>query len=152
LTDPIKKAQALVDIALQLREQASQDSEWLELLMKAGEVSHTIKDNSAQAWALSALGTVLAQAQQWTEAERVISTIKDSSAQAWALRDLAWMMAQTDKLEQLLHLIQHAWQQAKTREEALALFSIASAVISRKPEICILFIDAFSWADTFLDG
>jgi hypothetical protein len=282
LTNPIKKTQVLVYIALQLREQAGQDSEWLELLKRACEVSHTINDSSwhssaqaealsalgtalaqaqqleqaSQAWAeaerliysiedrsaqaealsalgialaqaqqwteaerviraikgrsaqaealsalgtalaqaqqleqasqawteaerliraigdsfweqmsqaeaLSALGTALIQAQQWTEAERVIRAIKVSSAQAemyrdqakmMELRDLAKMMAQTDKLEQLLHLIQQAWQQAKTREEALALFSIANTVISHKPYYGIAFFNAFTWVDTFFGG
>jgi tetratricopeptide (TPR) repeat protein len=119
---------------------------------EAKRVISTIKVSSSQASALSAMDTALAQAQQWSEAERVISTIKDSSAQADALRSLATLIAQTDKLEQLMHLIQHAWQQAKTREEALALFSIASSVISRKPEIGILFIAAFSWVNKFLGG
>ena len=59
-------------------------------------------------------------------------------------------MASADELEQLLHLIQHLWRQAETREEALTLFSIASAIISRKPEVGIPFFDAFNWFDTFL--
>ena len=140
-------------------EQASQV--WTEAERVIRTIGDSFWEQMTQAEALRALGIALTQAQQWTEAERVIRTIKVSSAQAEMyrdqakmieLRDLAKMMAQTDKLEQLLYLIQHAWQQAKTREEALALFSIASAAIARKPEIGILFIGAFSWVNKFLGG
>ena len=78
LTDPAKKVRVLLQIAEQLREQASQESEWLEILMRAGEVARTIQDSSQQARALRALGTALAQAGQWAEAERVIGTIQSS--------------------------------------------------------------------------
>ena len=61
-------------------------------------------------------------------------------------------MANADEFEQLLHVIQRSWRQVETREEALTLFSIASAFISRKPEVGIAFFDAFTWVDTFLGG
>jgi hypothetical protein len=51
-----------------------------------------------------------------------------------------------------LHLIQRSWRQVKTREEAFILFSMATAVISSKPEIGIAFIAAFNWVDKFLGG
>jgi len=225
LTNLDVKARVLQQIAKQLREQASQESEWLELLMRAGEVVRTIQDGSAQAralselgtnlvqaeqveqasqvwaeaehvigtiqdssaqaralselgsalaqagqWAeaervigtiqnsfqqaeaLSALGTAFAQTEQWVEAERVISTIQNSSKQAGALRNMVTMMARTDKLEQLLHLIQRSWRQAETRKEALALFTIAIAVISNTPDIGTDFLSAFTWVDNFLGG
>ena len=88
----------------------------------------------------------------WAEAERVIGTLQYSYEQADALNDLATMMARTNKLKQLLHLIQRAWRQVETREEALTLFSIASAVISCTTDIGTAFLSAFSWVDTFLGG
>ena len=234
LTDPAKKVRVMLQIVKQLREQASQESEWLELLMKAGEVGQTIQDSypqvkaemltalgtalaqaqqweqasqvwaeaervigtirdyEGQAFALSALGTALAQAQQWAEAERIIGTIQDSyekfsalsalgtalaqaqqwehASQMWAeaeritgigllrinqasiLSELATAMSSANELEQLLHLVQRAWRQVETRIEALKLFSMASAIISHKPEIGIAFFDAFAWVDMFLGG
>jgi hypothetical protein len=152
VTDQAKKVRVLLHIAEQLREQATEETEWHELLLRAGEVARTIQNRSEQAEALRELGTALAQAQQWTEAERVIGTITHSSWQAEALRELGTAMASADELDQLLHLIQRSWRQVETIEEALTLFSIASAVISRKPKVGIPFFDAFTWVDTFLGG
>ena len=232
LTNLFDKAHVLQHIAKQLREQAIQDSEWLELLMRAVEVVRTIQDSDLQTGALQELSTALAQAGQWAEAERVIGTIQDSDPQAealnalgtalaqagqqeqasrvwaeaervidtiqksyqqaealrvlgtalaqagqwehasqvWAeaerviglsqgsywqaeaLRALATEMANAYELEQLMHLIRRSWRQVKTREEALTLFPIVSAVIYRKPEVGIPFFDAFTWVDTFLGG
>jgi hypothetical protein len=108
---------------------------------------------------LKNLGTVLAQAgyeeqasQVWAEAERVIGTIQDSSKQADALQDLATMMVRINNLKQLLHVFQRSWRQAETREEALALFSLAIAVIPCTTDISTTFLSAFSWVDTFLGG
>ncbi len=61
-------------------------------------------------------------------------------------------MANADEIEQVMYLIQRSWYQVETREEALTLFSIVSAVISRKPEVGIPFFDALTWVDTFLGG
>ena len=127
---------------------------WIE----AERVIGSIQDNYERSGALSALGKALAQAQQsehasqaWAEAERVIGSIQDSAAQARALRDLA-IMSYADELELALHLIQRSWRQVETREDALALFSMASAVISSKPNVGIPFFEAFIWVDTFLGG
>ena len=57
--------------------------------MKASDIARTIENSSWQVWALSALGTTLAQAGQRAEAVRVIGTITDSSEQAEALS--AWL-------------------------------------------------------------
>jgi hypothetical protein len=152
LTDPARKVRVLLQIAEQIRQHANEESEWFDLLMRAVDVARTIQDNSQHARALSALSMTLAQAQQWTEAERVIATIHDRSQRAKALMKLGSEMDSTDEFEQLLHVTQRAWRQVETSEEALTLFSIASAFISRKPEVGIAFFDAFTWVDTFLDG
>jgi hypothetical protein len=122
LTDPAFKIRALQQISEQLREQVSRESEWLEILMRAFEVAQTIQDSSRQAEALSALSTVMAQAQQWAEAERVIGTIQDSSQQAAALSALSTTMAQAQqwehasqvraKAERVISTIQGSDQQA----------------------------------------
>jgi len=119
---------------------------------QAERVIGTIQRSYQQAEALSALGTALAQAQRWEQAKRVIGTIQVSSQQARALRALGTAMVSVDEFEQLLHVIQRAWRLVETREEALTLFSIASAFISHKPEVGITFFDAFPWVDTFLGG
>jgi len=150
LTAPFKQVHVLLHIAEQLREQANQESEWLEILMRAGEVARTIQGSNEQAWALSALGTALARAQQWEQAERVIGTIGNSDVQAGALWELGTVLVSADEFEQLLHVIQLTWRQVETRKEALTLFSPASVFISRKPEVGVHFFDAFTWVDTFL--
>ena len=101
LADPTKQVSVLLQIAEQLREQTSQESEWLELLMRAGEVARTIPYSHEQARALSVLGTTLAQAGQgehalqvWALAERVIDTIPDSSEKIRALIVLGTVLVQ----------------------------------------------------------
>jgi hypothetical protein len=44
LTDPAKQVRVLQHIAEQLREQASQESEWFEILMRAGRAARTFQD------------------------------------------------------------------------------------------------------------
>src|SRR5207244_1434550 len=83
LTDPAKKVRVLLHIAEQLREQANEEAEWLELLMRASDVARTI-DKFVYSRTLEKLSNALVQAQQWAEAERVISMIQDSSEQAEA--------------------------------------------------------------------
>jgi hypothetical protein len=126
----------------------AQAGQWIE----AERVIGTIQNSSAQAGALDALGGALTQAEQWAEAERVIGTIQNSVQQAKALSDLATMMARTDKLEQVLHVIQRSWRQAETRGEALTLFCGIIAIISHTPDIGTAFLSAFSWANNFLGG
>jgi tetratricopeptide (TPR) repeat protein len=94
LTDLAKKVRVLLLIAEQLREQRSQESEWLEILMRASEVAPMIQSGSQQAGALRDLGMTLAQAEQWTEAERAIGTMQSSSQQARALGDLGMALSQ----------------------------------------------------------
>jgi hypothetical protein len=150
LTDPARKERVLDHIAEQLRELASQESEWLEILMRAGEVARMIQDSFQQTKVLAELGTALAQTGQWALAEHVIGTIQGSYWQARALRQLAKTMIRKHKLEHLLHLIQRLWRQTETREEALTLFSLAIAFISRTPDISTALLSAFSWVDNFL--
>jgi len=132
LTDRAKKVRILQRIAEQLREQATEETEWLELLMRAGEVARTIQDRSEQAEALSALGTALAQAQQWTEAERVITTIQDRSEQAEALSALGTALAQVQQWTEA----ERVWEQAERvittiqdrSEQAGALSALGTAL------------------------
>jgi tetratricopeptide (TPR) repeat protein len=134
--------------------QAQQWKQASQVWEQAERVIGTIDQTSlAHVGALIDLATALAQAPQvWEQAERFIGTIQDSNVQARALRELGTSMASAGKFEQLLHVIQRAWRQAETREEALALFSIASTFIFRKPKVSIAFFDAFTWVDTFLGG
>ncbi len=52
--------------------------------------------------------------------------------------------------EVLLHLVQHAWLLAETREYAFRLFPLALGLISFKPEIGLGLYEAFKWVDSFL--
>jgi tetratricopeptide (TPR) repeat protein/ribosomal protein L37AE/L43A len=100
--------------------------------------------------ALRALGIAYAQVQQWDQAERVIGTIGDSYTQPRALKDLTTEMAKAGQHERLLELIQDSWLHAKTRRQALDLFSLATEFISSQPGIGTAFFEAFSWVGDFL--
>jgi hypothetical protein len=71
MSDHAKKAGVLLLIARQLRQQANDGFEWLELLMRSGDVARTIQDSSQQAELLRDLGIALTEAQQWDQATRV---------------------------------------------------------------------------------
>jgi tetratricopeptide (TPR) repeat protein len=131
LTDLAKKVHALQHIAEQLRELSIEESEWLEILMRAGAVARTIQDHSERVEALSALGTALAQAQQWeqasqvwAEAERVIGTIPRSE-QAEALRELGTALAQAQQWEQARRVIGTIRDSSK---QARALWELGTAL------------------------
>jgi hypothetical protein len=121
LTDPAKKVRVLQHIAQQLQEQASQESEWLEIFMRAAEVAHTIQNSSEQAEALVALSTAFAQAGRWTQAERVIGSIKNSSEQAEALVALSTAFAQAGQWTQAERVIGSIKNSSKQAEALTAL-------------------------------
>jgi hypothetical protein len=80
----------------------------LELARTAWEAAKieigNIKDMDSRASSLSLLGSALAQAQQWEQAQVVIDMIEDrdsaSRNQAWALRDLGGEFARAQQWEQ----------------------------------------------------
>ncbi|MFL5655392.1 MAG: AAA family ATPase [Ktedonobacteraceae bacterium] len=157
------EAERVIDTIGDISEEAEALRELSAALVQAGQwaeaerVIDTIWDSSEKARALRELGTVLAQVGQekhavqvWTQAERVIGTIQDRYLGAQALRELGAAMVNADEFEQLLCVIQRSWRQVKTREEALSLFSLAKAFISRKPKMGITFLDAFTKVDTFV--
>jgi len=133
LTSPANKVRALLQITEPLREQADQERDWLEILLRAGDVAQTIEDSFEQAKALLQLATSLVHAKQcdraravWSEAERMIATIQDSSQQAEALAQLGAALAhaqQWTQAERVIATIQHSYQQA----EALAQLGAALA-------------------------
>ena len=106
LTSLSQKAHMLCIIAESLRIQGHPKNIWLELLMRAHEVILMIEKNDARAWVLRILGSALAKAQEWeqaeviwTEAEQVINTIEESHARAEALRTLGEALAESRQLE-----------------------------------------------------
>ena len=99
---------------------------------------------------MSELGAALAQAQEWAEAERVIATIEKRDSLAWALRALGAALIYSNKHLQLLQLVQRSWQQADTRDYALALLALANGLIPLKHKIGIELFESFSWIDDFL--
>ena len=126
LTDPARKVSVLLQIAKQLREQENEGSEWLELLMRAADVARTIQYSIERARSLSVLGTALTQAQQWTEAERVIGTIPGGSWQAETSRKLGTALAQAQQwteAERVIGTLPDRNQQA----EALSVLGTALA-------------------------
>jgi hypothetical protein len=130
-----------------------------DLLRRAYEVAGTIESRDRRAEALSALGAALAQAQQkeqaqavWAEAERVIGTIPESDRRVEALRALGAALIHSNKDVQLLRLVQHSWQQADTRDYAVALLSLVNDLLPLKPEIGTKLCESFSWVDDFLKG
>jgi hypothetical protein len=70
----------------------------------------------------------------------VAHTIQDSFQQARALRVLGTAMGSAGKFKQLLHVIQREWRQVEKREEALTLFSIASAFFPTNLRLALLFL------------
>src|SRR5205085_8720385 len=99
LTDPIKKVQALRNVAEQMRTYTNRDSTWLEVLFQACEVAYTIEMNDERTQALIGLATTLAQAHQWEQAERVIGMIRGADTQVTALSELATALAQAQQWE-----------------------------------------------------
>jgi hypothetical protein len=144
IQDSYTQARALKDLVAVLAQ--------AQLWVQAERISSTIQNSSQQAEALRDLGTALAQAQLWVQAERISSTIQISFQRTWVMKELGTAMLSAGMFEHFLHIIQRAWRQVETREEALTLFSIANAFISSKPQIGIPFFDAFTWVDTFLSG
>jgi hypothetical protein len=106
--------------------------ESMQLFIRANEVTKTIEDADTRGSALSELGQALAQAQQWDRAEAV------------------WHEA--TKHERCLVVVQHAWLQSTSRNEALSLLQIANPFITLKPELGVAFFEAFAWGDAFLKG
>ena len=78
--------------------------------------------------------------------------ISDSNDRASALRALGTVLIHSNKHIQLLQLIQRSWQQADTREIAVAILSLANCLIPLKPEVGIQLFESFSWVDDFLKG
>ena len=107
LTDPAHKANVWLEIAKHMREQPAQEQDHFQILLRASQVAHTIKESWTRAKVLSELGETLARAQQWEEAERVwgvvqevIDSIKDNQTRARALQELSAALVQTQQWEQ----------------------------------------------------
>src|SRR6266581_593426 len=107
LTDPAHKANVWLEIAKHMREQPAQEQDHFQILLRASQVAHTIKESWTRAKVLSELGETLARAQQWEEAERVwgvvqevIDSIKDGQIRARALQELATALAQAQHWEE----------------------------------------------------
>jgi len=98
------------------------------------------------------LGTALAQAQQWTEAREVINSIQDNKQQTLALRELSNLLANANEHKQLLHLIQQAWLNTKTRADAIRLFPLVTGLVIYRPTLSNDFCKSFTWVDQFLGG
>jgi len=120
----------------------------------------TIKNDNNRIEALSDLGEALAQAQEWAEAERVIATIGGSSwgplgGNSWhteALRKMGAALTNAKNYLQLLQLLQSSLQQVTTRDNAVALLSLAYGLLPLKPEIGFDLLESFSWVDDFFGG
>jgi hypothetical protein len=149
LPDPAKKLRVLQHIAGLQREQASQESERLELLMRAGEVARTIQDSYQQAEALSALSTALAQAGLWAEAERVIATIQDGFEHARALSALGIALAQAGQHEQAAQVWAEAERVIATirdgSKQARALRNLATIIARTDKLELVLQLIQRSW-------
>ena len=151
IPDSYWQAQALRELGIALA-QTQQLTEASQSWKQAERVIATIQSEFQREEALCDFGKALAQAQQWDQAERVIATIPDSYWQAQALPALSTALGSAGEIASLLRVIQRAWRRVETREEALTLFSIASSIISRNPEVGIPLFDAFTSVDTFLGG
>lgn len=88
----------------------------------------------------------------WAEAERVIASIDNGYHRASVLSGLGAGLMNANKHLQFLRLVQYSWQQADTRDFAVALLSLANGLLSLKPEIGIDLFESFSWVDDFLKG
>jgi tetratricopeptide (TPR) repeat protein len=109
LTDQKNNARILLKIAEQLRDQGSRAFEWLEVLIKAGEVALTIEDEYQQAPLLVALVTTLVHAQQWERAQAMIHKIKMTYIRVEELANLGAALAHSGQWEQA----QTIWAQAE---------------------------------------
>ncbi len=141
---PDYRAKALSELGLAL----AHDQQWAEAERVIGTIN--LSYSSYHAKALSELGLALAHDQQWAEAERVIGTIIDSDNRAKALSELGLALMNANKHLQLVQLVQRSWQQADTRDDTVALLSLANSLMPLKPEIGIELFESFSWVDDFL--
>jgi hypothetical protein len=151
LTNPQFKIDILLLIGSHLFEQQDRELEGLQLFKRVFTITETLED-SWRARALRELGTALAQAQQWSEAERVIAAIPNDSDRVRTLSALGTALAQAQQWERLLRLVQHSWLYIETWEEAIDLLSLGYRFISLKTEIEMAFGSAFTWVDNFLSG
>ncbi len=78
LTNPVHRAHVLTLLAIHLRIQSNRESESKQIFMRVEQVISKIKAKEEQASALDKLATILAHAQQWKQAERVIGMIENS--------------------------------------------------------------------------
>ncbi len=94
ISDPHRKASVLMQIGVQLGQQAGRDREGGQVLLRAGEVAHTIAQAGERAAVLGAVAVALAQAGLVAEASRMAHAIADTWPRTQAFGDVATALAQ----------------------------------------------------------
>ena len=133
---------ALVNLSTAL----AQEQQW----QMAAQIVNSISNKGSRDVALVNLSSALAQAQQWQMAEKVINSIFSTWSKTDALINLSIALAQYNNYSRLIPLIQQEWLRATSREEALRLLPLAYSLFPLVPNLAIDLVDAFSWADSFL--
>jgi len=85
--------------------------------------------------------------------DKLLNLLSESGEQADQgdnLRKVAKALAYSDKADLLIELIHSHWLQATTRDRVLQLLPMASGLIAREPKTISLFMQSFTWVDTFI--
>ncbi len=120
-------------------------------------IADLIKSSREKADALLAIGVELVRTKQWTQAEAIMTEVeklvcdlKNNQDKVILFNRIMDVLEMAGKYERMHHLVQNALQKATSRMYAIHLFALVNRVLPLKPELGIVYCEAFTWVDTFL--
>jgi hypothetical protein len=126
ITKPEQKVEVLSEIASQVAEKSESQTEALKIVLRAREITGTIRESDARDKVLCEVGSMLTQLQAWESAWEVLSTVNDGLQQSKGIRDLANVLIQKQNWDDAKQVIDCIWV-SQQRGEALDDLSKALA-------------------------
>jgi tetratricopeptide (TPR) repeat protein len=143
INDKKKQDEARTALAIEL----AKDGQWEHAVTTLDAIQ---KNSNRRLTILQTWGTLLAQSSSREQRENIEQHLNDSREKANFLVSVADTLAQRGQYVDQIHIIQHAWLQANTKDDCLYLFAMIRMLLLQAPEMGASFYEAFAWVGTSL--